>query len=125
MRILLFSEKEKINQMVTEALENTSHQANTVDLSILTGMKDFSEFDIMVTDKKTWQRCAAVFKYFGILNSINDKPLMILVNDSKARSLKLREMQRKTEFYFLPFKTEDLLFSLENLLNVPSEAGNE
>ena len=96
MKVLFFSENENIKKSVAKALEGSSHELLSADLSELSGMEDLSDVDAMISDKKSWQRCVVLFKYFGVLNSLNQKPLLVLANDSKAKTLKFRDSKMST-----------------------------
>jgi hypothetical protein len=121
MKLLVFSENEKMIRCVQEDLEKTSHTLTTAGLSELSSFRDLDEFDGIIMDKKSWQRCSVLFKHFGILDLINQKPLLILLNISSMRSLKFRDSQQKTVSCLFPFKTEDFTFALEKLFSIPAE----
>lgn len=118
----MFSESEKINKCVQEDLGKTSHSLMVTGLSELSSCKELNELDGIIMDKKSWQRCAVLFKHFGILDMINQKPLLVLQNISPSRSLKFRDSQQKTISCSFPYKTEDFTFALEKLFSIPAEA---
>jgi len=122
MKLLVFSENEKVIKRVKEDLDKTSHTIKVVDFSELSSMNDLEEYEGIIIDKKTWQRCAVLFKNFGKLKLINNKPLLILSNTAKTKSLKFRDSQQKTVSCSFPYKTEDFTFALGKLSNVPAEA---
>ena len=119
MKLLVFSENEKVIKRVKEDLDKTSHTIKVVDFSELSSMNDLEEYEGIIIDKKTWQRCAVLFKHFGKLKLINNKALLILSNT--AKSLKFRDSQQKTVSCSFPYKTEDFTFALEKLSSAPVE----
>ncbi|MBF0431995.1 MAG: hypothetical protein HQK83_11990 [Fibrobacteria bacterium] len=122
MKLLVFSEESAVFEMVQNVLENTEHDMERFGLGELSSSKDLTGHDVIVVDKKSWQRCVTIFKYFGILDAINDKPLVILTNELKANHLKFRDSKQKTAFSPYPIKAEDFFSSLTKLMTVSQES---
>ncbi len=121
MNLLVFSDNGKIIPSVTDALSSSIHQVRAVGLDELTVMKEFSDYDGIICDKRTWVNNAALFRYFGILDSLNHKPLLILTNESRKARLKLREAVQPVVYSGLPVNADDLLSSVEKLVAVVPE----
>jgi len=122
MKLLVFSENEKVIKRVKQDLDKTSHKVKVVDFSELSSMNDLEEYEGIIIDKKSWQRCAVLLKHFGRLNIINRKSLLILSNTAKVKSLKFRDSQQRTVSCSFPYKTEDFIFALEKLSSASAEA---
>jgi len=118
MNLLAFSDNLKTIQSLRDAISGSVHtleQANLVEIS--SGIP-FSNFDGLIIDWKSWQRNAALFKYFGILEDINNLPLMILSSDGKKIRIKLRESSFPLVYSNYPVIANDVLSNLEKLITV-------
>jgi len=121
MKFLFFSENAKAIESTKQVLQGSSHVITHVDLTLLTELDNLDDFDAVLVDKKTWQRCAAIMKYFGILDMINTKPLMVLATTSKSRSLKFRDSQEQSIFCGFPITQEDFNFAADKLFSAQVE----
>ena len=121
MKLLIFTENEKVLKSVKDVIDSSRHETDVLNSTQLSSKMDFSEYDAIIVDKKTWQRNASILKYFNSLDAIKDKPMLVLTPELKLSRLKHKEIKQNVQQAALPVKPEDFTNALESLINVGAE----
>ena len=79
MKLMVFSENNGMRKYVEDLLTSTPHHFKAFELKTLLNRDGRTEsFDGMLVDYDSWQRCASILKYFGVLENINTKPIVVI-----------------------------------------------
>jgi len=117
MKLAIFSENLNFRKMVEDALTSTPHNFESLPLDGILGRGRMDGFDALLVDFQSWQRSAALFRYFGLLEVINRKPVIVFQKGKlkKAPALKLRNTRIHTGFCPIPVQTEELYLALQQM----------
>ena len=115
MKLLVFSENAGFRKQVEDMLGHTPHQAESRWLSDMLANGKNGGFDAMLVDYESWQRCAAMFRYFECLDALNQKPMILFSKGRKAPSLKLRRAKTLTAHCPLPIQGEEFQSALQQI----------
>jgi len=118
MNLLAFSDNPKIIQSLQDAISGSVHTIEIANLTEISSGINFSDYDGIITDRKSWQRSASLFKYFGLLNALNNMPLMILTTDGKKVRIKLRDSGLPVVHCSYPVVGNEILSNIEKLISV-------
>lgn len=115
MKLLVFSESAGFRKQVEDMVSSTSHQAESRGLGDMLAKSKAGGFDGVLADYQSWQRCAAMFRYFECLDVLNQKPLILFSKGRKAPSLKLRRAKTFTTHCPLPIQSEEFQSALQQI----------
>ena len=115
MKLVVFSESAGFRKQVEDLLNSTSHQAEARGLSDMLAKGRAGGFDATLVDYESWQRCAAVLRYFDCLDAVNQKPMVVFSKSRKAPPLKLRRARTVTANCPMPIQSEDFQSALQQI----------
>jgi len=118
MNLLAFSDNPKVIQSLQDAISGSVHTIEITNLTEISSGITFSDYDGIITDRKSWQRSASLFKYFGFLNTLNNMPLMILTTEGKKIRIKLRDSEYPVVHCSYPIVGNEVLSNIEKLISV-------
>ena len=116
MRLLVFSENSGFRKQVEDLLTSTPHPFESCGLSDIMIKGKAASFDGLLVDFETWQRCASMFRYFQILEVLNQKPVTVFSNSKKAPSLKHRRGKAVTANCPVPVQNEEFYSALQQMI---------
>ena len=107
MKFVVLTDKGAIYEEVRELiLSIEGAECDWVKGTDLLGMKYGIEFDVFVVDVKTWSRHYSMYKYFGVLDVIDEGPY-IIVSRSKSIDFAKGRLGKKDSFCVLPSSTDN------------------
>lgn len=115
MKLLVFSENAGFRKQLEDILSSSSHQTESRGIADMVAKTKTGGFDGVLADHDSWQRCAALFRYFDCLDVLNQKPLLLFSKSRKAPSLKLRRAKAFTTHCSLPVQNEEFHAALQQL----------
>ncbi len=115
MKLVVFSENNGLRKHLEDLLTSTPHNFQTMDLATLLSRGKIGNFDGMLIDHQSWQRCVSLFRYFGVLEEINPKPVLIFSKNKKLPAMKLRNPKALTAHCSVPPATEDFYAALQQM----------
>ena len=115
MKLLVFSENATLRKQMEDLLSSGSHQAESRSIAEMVAKTKAGGFDGILADHESWQRCAALFRYFECLEVLNQKPLLLFSKSRKAPSLKLRRAKAFTTHCSLPVQNEEFQAALQQV----------
>ena len=115
MKLVVFSENSSLRKHLEDLLTSTPHNFQAMDLPTLLARGKANGFDGMLVDYQSWQRCVSLFKYFGVLDAVNPRPVLIFSKSKKAPALKLRNPKAVTAHCSIPPQTEDFYAALQQM----------
>jgi hypothetical protein len=115
MKLVVFSENNQLRKHLEDLLTSTPHNFQTLDLPGVLARGKLSGFDGMLVDYQSWQRCISLFKYFGVLDDVNPRPIILFSKGKKAPALKLRNPKALTAHCSIPPQTEDFYAALQQM----------
>jgi hypothetical protein len=115
MKLVVFSENSSLRKHLEDLLTSTPHNFQTFDLAAVLSRGRLGAFDGMLVDHQSWQRCVSLLKYFGVLEDINPKPVIIFSKGKKLPPLKFRNAKALTAHCTVPPQTEDFYAALQQM----------
>jgi hypothetical protein len=115
MKLVVFSENSSLRKHLEDLLTSTPHNFQTFDLPTLLSRGRLGAFDGMLVDHQSWQRCVSLFRYFGILDEVNPKPIIIFSKTKKLPPLKFRNPKALTAHCSIPPQSEDFYTALQQM----------
>jgi hypothetical protein len=115
MKLLVFSETTSIRKQIEDLLTSTPHNFESFDLDAMLARGRTKGFDGLLTDYQSWQRCAAIFRYFGAGESLNQRPVLIFSKHKKMPPVKSRPQKAVTAHCPLPPQNEDFYTALQQM----------
>jgi len=115
MKLLVFSESAGFRKQVEDLTSSSSNQVESRGLGDMMAKTKAGGFDGVLTDHQSWQRCAAMFRYFECLDGLNQKPMILFSKNRKAPSLKLRRAKSFTTHCSIPIQGEELQSALQQI----------
>jgi hypothetical protein len=115
MKLVVFSENSGLRKHLEDLLTSTPHNFQTFDVAAILSRGRLAGFDGMLVDYQSWQRCVSLFKYFGVIEDINPKPIIIFSKSKKLPPLKLRNPKALTAHCTIPPQTEDFYAALQQM----------
>ncbi len=115
MKLVVFSENNSLRKHLEDLLTSTPHNFQTFDLAALLSRGRLGTFDGMLVDHQSWQRCVSLFRYYGVLENINPKPIVVFSKSKKLPPLKLRNPKAVTAHCSIPPQTEDFYAALQQI----------
>lgn len=98
-----------------DLLTSTPHDFQSLALDEILHRGSLDNCDGVILDWDSWQRCTSLFKYFGVLEAINSRPIICLSRSRSHPPLKYRNPKLHTGYCPLPAQTEDLHTSLQEM----------
>lgn len=117
MRVLVFSESGSIRKYIEDLLTSTPYHFQAVNVDGMARRGAMKDFDAVMTDFQTWQRSVGMLRYFGTLEEINQRPLMIFSKVKRGGPLKLRSPKPFTVYCALPAPSEEFHGNLQQMAN--------
>lgn len=115
MKLLVFSESAALRKQMEDLLSSGSHVTESRDIAEMVAKTKDGGFDGILSDYDSWQRSAALFRYFDCLDVLNQKPLLLFSKSRKAPSLKLRRAKAFTTHCSLPVQNEEFQAALQQV----------
>lgn len=115
MKLVVFSENSSLRKHLEDLLTSTPHNFQTFDLPAALSRGRLHGFDGMLVDYQSWQRCVSLMKYFGVLEDINPKPIIVFSKGKKPPPLKFRNPKALTAHCSIPPQTEDFYAALQQM----------
>ena len=115
MKLAVFSENGSLRKHLEDMLTSTPHNFQAFNLTTLLSRGRLTGFDGMLVDLQSWQRCVSLFKYFGIMEDLNPKPIIVFDKSKKLPPLKCRNTKALTAHCSLPTQTEDFYAVLQQM----------
>lgn len=115
MKLLVFSESAGFRKQIEDLLTSTPHPFESCGLNDMLNKEKAKEFDSVLVDFESWQRCASLLRYFDRLDVINQKPILVFSKSKKAPPLKLRHAKMATVNCPVPVQNEDFYSALQQV----------
>jgi len=115
MKLVVFSENNSLRKHLEDLLTSTPHNFQTLDLPSILSTGRLKSFDGLLIDHQSWQRCISLFRYFGVLEDISAKPVLIFSKNKKLPALKMRNAKAMTAHCSIPPQTEDFYAALQQM----------
>jgi hypothetical protein len=115
MKLVVFSENNSLRKHLEDLLTSTPHNFQTFDVAAVLSRGRLGAFDGMLVDHQSWQRCVSLFRYFGVLEDINPKPVIVFSKSKKLPALKFRNPKALTAHCTIPPQTEDFYAALQQM----------
>jgi hypothetical protein len=115
MKLVVFSENNSLRKYLEDLLTSTPHNFQTFDLATVVSRGRLGSFDAMLVDHQSWQRCVSLFRYFGVLEDINPRPMIVFSKNKKLPPMKFRSPKSITAHCSIPPQTEDFYAALQQM----------
>ncbi len=115
MKLVVFSENNSLRKYLEDLLTSTPHNFQTFDLASVVSRGRLGAFDAMLVDHQSWQRCVSLFRYFGVLEDINPRPMIVFSKNKKLPPMKFRNPKVITAHCSIPPQTEDFYAALQQM----------
>lgn len=109
MKLLLYPGSNKIGAVIKDFFSDSQYQITEVNLEQFTGLKDFSSYQGILVDKRNWQRNSVLLKYFGTLEKLGKRPLIVFNNEGHSQKLKYREASQPSAICSFSTGREEIL----------------
>ncbi len=117
MKLMVFSENNSLRKQVEDLLTSTPHNFETFNLQSILSREKAAGFDGLLIDHESWQRCTVLFRYFGVLDVLNGKPLLVMSKSKKLPGMKMRSGKAPTLHATFPSNTDDFYTALQQMSN--------
>jgi DNA-binding NtrC family response regulator len=115
MKLLVFSENNSVRKQIEDLLTSTPHNFESFDVDAMLARGRARGFDGLLTDHQSWQRCASLFRYFGITEALNQRPVLIFSKHKKMPTVKSRPHKVVTTHCSLPPQNEEFYSALQQM----------
>jgi hypothetical protein len=122
MKLLVFSESASIRKQIEDLLTSTPHNFESFDLDAILSRGRARGFDGLLTDYQSWQRCASIFRFFGVNETLSQRPVLIFSKYKKLPPVKSRPPKALTAHCPLPPQNEEFYSSLQQMASALQSA---
>ncbi len=115
MKLLVFSENNSIRKQIEDLLTSTPHNFESFDVEAMLSRGRARGFDGLLTDHQSWQRCASLFRFFGVTEALNQRPVLIFSKYKKMPPVKSRPPKAVTAHCPMPAQNEEFYSALQQM----------
>ncbi len=120
MKLLIFTNYKRIKLAISNMIGKTQYEAVYNNFEELTSNREVEQFDAIIVDRKTWQTHASLLKYFGLLDALNQKPLLVLANEYGSSHIKFRDSKSFTGLFSTSMDISEFTAVLDKAQSIPA-----